>query len=220
GGLFHGVIRVAVRPHVDLRGVKTVCAENRTDVRAVVAAVVCELRHEHPGGDEQRRIRGLPARIADDAVGIELRAGEELLDTILDLAELRRDLIERDIVVLAEHRLGDRHEATQIALVSADDVFERAADRPVGSGNGELELPLAQGAASLEELLRRPDVVTELAEHRRRHQVSLASRLAPSSIAYGQTCRSGVFSPFAPRIVPICARWSLPWCTNCVSGAP
>ena len=57
----------------------------------------------------------------------------------------------------------------EVALVGADDVLERAQDGAVGAGHRELQLPRAQLPTMRDEPVRRPDVVTQLTEHRMGH---------------------------------------------------
>src|SRR5581483_2532625 len=202
-----------VRPHIYLRRLEAVPAEDGADVRAMVAAVVGELRDHRPG----LHLAGRPARIGHPAVRLELLYREQRFDRVLHGREVAGDLIERCVALLAERRIGPRDaEPQQVALVRGDDVRERAADRPVRSGGREVERRLRLRPHERDELLGRPDVVPELPEHRWcRHRASLR---APSCIASGRTCRSGGSMPCAVRVVAICERWSLPWCTNWVAG--
>src|SRR5437773_9460837 len=57
----------------------------------------------------------------------------------------------------------------EVALVGADDVLDRAHDGPVGAGHRELQLLRAQLPTMRDEPVRRPDVVTQLTEHRMGH---------------------------------------------------
>src|SRR5207244_9103132 len=96
----------------DLGHLQTVRAEDRADVRAMVAPVMRELRHEDPCGDPERRIACPPAAlVANDAVGIELRPGEEPLHTLPKMRQVQRDLVERGVrvgVLVKERRSEER----------------------------------------------------------------------------------------------------------------
>src|SRR5438874_535250 len=152
-----------VRPDVQVRRGEAVQAQDRGDLRAMVAAMVRELHERNP----QLEV-GLAPLDPDPPVELELTRREELFDGLAHPGEARRDLVERRPVGRFEERRWDEVVRVEVALVGPDDVRERLPDRAVGAGGGEKELGLAQHTAAGEERLGRPHVVPHLAEHRRR----------------------------------------------------
>src|SRR6266540_7507340 len=82
-----------------------------------------------------------------------------------------RDDVEADVRLVAEQRFVQQHseQTDEVALVGADDVLERAQDGAVRARHGDLQLLRGQLPTMLDELVRRPDVVTQLTEHGMRH---------------------------------------------------
>src|SRR5687768_13080177 len=72
---------------------------------------------------------------------------------------------------MTEHRFMDQdsEQTDEVALIRAHDVLERAQDRAIRARHRELQLLRCQLPTMLDELVRRPDVVTQLTEHRMGH---------------------------------------------------
>src|SRR5439155_5371990 len=158
-------------------------------------------------GDEQRRVGGVAPLVADDGVRIDMLACEQLLDRVLHLPEVGGEAVERRVwcPVLADHGVH-REETPEVAFVRGDDVQERLVDRAVRARHGQLQLLRTQASHVFDEPFRRPNVVPELPENELGGHLYSPCRLAPSSIAYGQTCMSIVSRPCTLRIVAICER--------------
>jgi hypothetical protein len=79
----------------------------------------------------------LAALVVDAPVEIELGHREQTLDRVTNTFQPARDLIHRRAVAELEEGLRDDPVGVEIALVRADDVRKRLADRAVGPGCGE-----------------------------------------------------------------------------------
>src|SRR5437867_1522449 len=115
---------------------------------------------------------------------------------------MRRDLVERDLVVEAERWIVEQgaEQPREIPLIGGHDVRKGAPDRPVRAGDREIELGVGERSAVTDEPLRRPHVVSKLSQHERDHAYASSARRLRIYV-----CRIGLprFTnrprPFLPR---------------------
>src|SRR5205809_15848 len=115
---------------------------------------------------------GLSTLVVKPPIEVEILRLEELLDRVANASQARGGLVEGRVVADLEERLRNDAVRVEVTLIRADDVSERLLDRAIRSHGGELQLVFRERTAALQQLLRRPNVVAHLPEHRwRRHAV-------------------------------------------------
>jgi hypothetical protein len=160
--------------------------------------------HELREDDADRRPRAFAVVHHDLPVRIVGRGDGKLSRT-----DGRRDgpeLIERVPLAPPDTRANEiAGQQLHVPLLGTHEMLQRSVERSIRAPRSIVETSWIERPAKVQERCRRPGVVTQNVIERGA-QVSLASRTAPSSIAYGHTCRSGGSIPCAESVVEICAR--------------
>src|SRR5438309_476767 len=196
---------LAVGPHVHVAIFETVGSEDRAYVRPVVVAVVQRL--EEHDAEVQPELSVAVLRVDHIIGGDASGSFDELIPAAFGDQPEGADA--RELILLMDLRLVPDH-ASQVPLLSAQQVLQRRGDGAVRPRSGELQLLIAQPGANVEQVEVGPLVVAKRFNQRRPHDAESSARPAERRLQNLVSCQGMALDTLQARgrtlWTPVCAR--------------